>query len=228
MPIDLLPLKRRIQKAINQAAKKNGGRPPIELMYKLGDFYEKTKKYQKVAETYETIQILNPNTHQETNIMYYYGKAGQKKLSDKWAEEAYKNNPDPISAYNLALIKEYSDPKEFERLIEEDIKGGVDSAFWIYGRYLLEKDEIRAKVLLNKAFNIWYPTFERGHLRDDVYHRLIDVAELLGKYDIAKKVRKAKNNKRDDIVKWFDEENLVTDNTQEPKIIDNSNPELPF
>lgn len=219
---------KRIQKAINQAAKKNGGRPPIELMYKLGDFFLKTKKYQKVAETYETIQILNPNTHQETNIMYYYGKAGQKKLSDKWAEEAYKNNPDPISAYNLALIKEYSDPKEFERLIEEAIKGGVDSAFWIYGRYLLEKDEIRAKVLLNKAFNIWYPTFERGHLRDDVYHRLIDVAELLGKYDIAKKVRKAKNNKRDDIVKWFDEENLVTDNTQEPKIIDNSNPELPF
>lgn len=221
---------KQLLKKINYAAKQNGGRPPINLMDQLVEFYKRTKNYQKVAETYETIQTLNPKRQHETDMCYYYSKANNKKLSDKWGEEAYKRNPDPVSAYNLALKKENTDPEMFERLMKEAIRGEVDSAFWIYGKYLLNKDENYAKNLLNRAFDIWYPEFERGSLADDKYHRLINVAQLLGKSDIAKKVREAKDAIKEEQVKWFGKDNLATDRSGVDRfeLPNNDNFELPF
>ena len=215
-------------KAINQAARKNGGRPPIHLMDNLVEFYKQIKNYQKVAETYETIQTLDPKRHHETTICYYYSKAGNEKLSDKWAEEAYKNDPNPVSAYNLALIKKYDNPTEFERLMEEAIRGGLDSAFLVYGKYLRSKDEKRANELLQKAFDIWYKRFKNNCLHEDDYSRLIEVSELLDRDEIAQKVRKAKDAMKDnEQVSWFDPNNLVTDKTNNLKL-PNNNLELPF
>jgi len=221
---------KQLLKKINYAAKQNGGRPPINLMDQLVEFYKRTKNYQKVAETYETIQTLNPKRQHETDMCYYYSKANNEKLSDKWGEEAYKRNPTPISAYNLAIKKEDTDPEMFERLMKEAIIGEVDSAFWIYGKYLLNKDENHAKNLLNKAFDIWYPEFERGSLADDKYHRLINVAQLLGKSDIAKKVREAKDAIKEEQVKWFGKDNLATDRSGVDRfeLPNNDNFELPF
>jgi chaperone dnaK len=219
---------KRLLKAINQAARKNGGRPPIHLMDNLVEFYKQIKNYQKVAETYETIQTLDPKRHHETTICYYYSKAGNEKLSDKWAEEAYKNDPNPVSAYNLALIKKYDNPTEFERLMEEAIRGGLDSAFLVYGKYLRSKDEKRANELLQKAFDIWYKRFKNNCLREDDYSRLIEVSELLDRDEIAQKVRKAKDAMKDnEQVSWFDPNNLVTDKTNNLKL-PNNNLELPF
>lgn len=212
---------KRLLKAINQAARKNGGRSPIHLMDDLAKFYEQLKNYQKVAETYESIQTLDPKRHLETTICYYYSKAGNKKLSDKWAEEAYKNDPNPVSAYNLALKKKDDDPKEFERLMEEAIRGGLDSAFLIYGRYIRFRDEKRAKELFQRAFDIWYKEFKNNCLSEDDYSRLIEVSELLDRDEIAQKVRKAKDAMKDsEKVSWFNQDNLVTDKT--------NNIELPF
>lgn len=219
---------KRLLKAINQAARKNGGRPPIHLMDNLAEFYEQIKNYQKIAETYETIQALDPKRHHETTICYYYSEAGNEKLSDKWAEEAYKNNPSPVSAYNLALIKKYDNPTEFERLMEEAVRGGLDSAFLVYGKYLRSRDEKRAKELLQKAFDIWYKQFKNNCLREDDYSRLIEVSELLDRDEIAQKVRKAKDAMKDsEQVSWFDPNNLVTDKTNNLKL-PNNNLELPF
>jgi molecular chaperone DnaK len=97
---------KRLVKALNEAAKINGGKPPVKLLNELANFYVKLEKHFKAAETFELIQYLDPLTRNETYICYHYSMAGKRKQSNKWAQIAYDKNPHASNAYNLALVKE--------------------------------------------------------------------------------------------------------------------------
>ncbi|KAA6330834.1 Chaperone protein DnaK [termite gut metagenome] len=212
---------KRLLKAINEAAKKNGGRPPVVQLKELSKFYVKLEKHLKAAETLETIQMLEPQVRHETSICYHYSCAGKTKLSNKWVEEAYKKNPDGTNAYNLALYKEREgDMEAYTKLMKEAVDKDFNVAKFAYGEYLLTRNKDEAKILLQKVVDIWYNQYESNSLDKNNYSRLIRAARQIGRMNVADQVEVARsklnNNKQ---VQWYNAENLASDGkTYLPKI----------
>ena len=111
---------KKLLKLLYKATKENGGKPPLDKLKALSQFYVKTERHLKAAETFENIQQLDPNRRYETSICYHYAEAGRKKLSDNWAEIAYQKSPTGTNAYNLALTKSLQGKTdEYKKLMEE-------------------------------------------------------------------------------------------------------------
>lgn len=208
---------KQLLKLLYKATKENGGKPPLDKLKALSQFYVKTERHLKAAETFENIQQLDPNRRYETSICYHYAEAGRKKLSDNWAEIAYQKNPTSTNAYNLALTKSLQGKtEEYKKLMEEAISLGSDAAMLTYGEYLLSKDKTRAEELIQKAFDIWYQEFQTNQLSKNDFTRLIRAAKQLGKIQIAEQVQKAKDKLKDEkSISWYNPENTATDGREQ-------------
>ncbi|GEM54288.1 hypothetical protein B0A58_06385 [Flavobacterium branchiophilum NBRC 15030 = ATCC 35035] len=205
---------KKILKSLNEASKNNGGRPPVNLLKELANYYVKVNKHQKAAETFETVQSLDPINRYETSICFHYDKANMKNQSDKWAKIAFEKNPNGTNAYNLALIKENNgDFKKYEELMEIAVDRKLDAAFLSYGEYLLNRDKEKANLLLQNAFDKWYNEYKINILNKNNYMRLVKVASLLGKFEISEKVKLDFDKiKQENSVQWYNEDNLASDN----------------
>lgn len=208
---------KQLLKLLYKATKENGGKPPLDKLKALSQFYVKTERHLKAAETFENIQQLDPNRRYETSICYHYAEAGRKKLSDNWAEIAYQKNPTSTNAYNLALTKSLQGKtEEYKKLMEEAVSLGSDAAMLTYGEYLLSKDKNRAQELIQKAFDIWYQEFQTNQLSKNDFTRLIRAAKQLGKIQIAEQVQKAKDKLKDEKgISWYNPENTATDGREQ-------------
>jgi molecular chaperone DnaK (HSP70) len=204
---------KRLLKALNEAAKNNGGKPPVKLLKELANFYVKLEKHLKAAETFELVQQLDPLTRNESSICYHYAMAGKHKQSNKWAEIAYKKTPHGTNAYNLALVKEAEgNMDEYRKLMEEAVSKNSDAAFLTYGEYLLTRDVERAKKLIQKGFDTWHGQFQSANLHKNNYSRLIRAARQLGRLEIAEEVKREQDRLNgNNTVKWYNEDNLVSD-----------------
>ncbi len=208
---------KQLLRLLYKATKENGGKPPLDKLKALSQFYVKTERHLKAAETFENIQQLDPNRRYETSICYHYAEAGRKKLSDNWAEIAYQKNPTSTNAYNLALTKSLQGRiDEYKKLMEEAVTLGSDAAMLTYGEYLLDSEKQRAEELIQKAFDIWYKEFESNKLSKNDFSRLIRAAKQLGKIQIAEQVQKAKDNLKDENgISWYNPENTATDGKEQ-------------
>ncbi|MBL0282155.1 MAG: hypothetical protein IPQ11_17715 [Bacteroidetes bacterium] len=204
-------------KLLYKATKENGGKPPLDKLKALSQFYVKTERHLKAAETFENIQQLDPNRRYETSICYHYAEAGRKKLSDNWAEIAYQKSPTSTNAYNLALTKSLQGKTdEYKKLMEEAVTLGSDAAMLTYGEYLLSKEKEKAEELIQKAFDKWFKEFEENKLSKNDFSRLIRAAKQLGKIQIAEKVQKAKDNlKNEKGISWYNPDNTATDGREQ-------------
>ena len=205
---------KKILKGLNEASKNNGGKPPVKLLKELVHFYVKLDKHLKAAETFETIQGLDPKNRYETSICYHYANANKKKQSDKWAEIAFEKDPNGTNAYNLAIVKERKgDLSRYEELMEKAVDSNLDAALLTYGEYLLTRDNDKARVLLQKAFDKWYEEFTNNSLDKNNFSRLIRVSRQLGRMEVAEAVKSAFDKfKEENITQWYNEDNLASDN----------------
>lgn len=208
---------KQLLKLLYKATKENGGKPPLDKLKALSQFYVKTERHLKAAETFENIQQLDPNRRYETSICYHYAEAGRKKLSDNWAEIAYQKSPTSTNAYNLALTKSLQGKTdEYKKLMEEAVNMGSDAAMLTYGEYLLSKDKDRAEELIQRAFDIWYKEFQANQLSKNNFSRLIRAAKQLGKIQIAEQVQKAKEKLKDEKgISWYNPDNTATDGREQ-------------
>lgn len=208
---------KQLLKLLYKATKENGGKPPLDKLKALSQFYVKTERHLKAAETFENIQQLDPNRRYETSICYHYAEAGRKKLSDNWAEIAYQKSPTGTNAYNLALTKSLQGKTdEYKKLMEEAVTLESDAAMLTYGEYLLNKEKEKAEELIQKAFDKWFKEFEENKLSKNDFSRLIRAAKQLGKIQIAEQVQKAKDNlKNEKGISWYNPDNTATDGREQ-------------
>lgn len=208
---------KQLLKLLYKATKENGGKPPLDKLKALSQFYVKTERHLKAAETFENVQQLDPNRRYETSICYHYAEAGRKKLSDNWAEIAYQKNPTSTNAYNLALTKSLQGKTdEYKKLMEEAVTLGSDAAMLTYGEYLLINEKEKAEELIQKAFDKWFKEFEENKLSKNDFSRLIRAAKQLGKIQIVEKVQKAKDNlKNEKGISWYNPDNTATDGREQ-------------
>jgi len=205
---------KKILKGLNEASKNNGGKPPVKLLKELVHFYVKLEKHLKAAETFETIQTLDPKNRYETSICYHYANANKKKQSDKWAEIAFEKDPNGTNAYNLAILKERKgDLSSYEELMKIAVDSNLDVAYLTYGEYLLTRDNDKAKELLQKAFDKWYNDFSNNKLEKNDFSRLIRASRQLGRMEVAEEVKLAFEKFKDEnVIQWYNEDNLASDN----------------
>jgi len=204
---------KNLLKLLNIAALRNNRVPPIKMLKDLANFYVKVEKHLKAAETFESIQSLDPSQRFESSICYHYSCAGRNKQSDKWAFIAYTKDPSATNAYNLALVKESEgDMVMYVKLMEEAIGKKSDAAYLTYGEYLLSRDKDKAHDYIQKAFDMWYLEFKNDSLHKNNYNRLIRASRQLGRLEIMAEVKAAENkfiNK--DQISWFNSDNLASD-----------------
>lgn len=208
---------KQLLKILYNSTKLNGGRPPIDKLKALAQFYVQTEQHLKAAETFESIQQLDPFNRYETSICYHYSVAGRNKLSDKWAEIAYTRNPNSTNAYNLAIIKSMDgDAVEYNKLMQQAVDLGSEAAHLTYGEYLLKKNKDKGINLIQQAFDIWYKEFEEEALSKSNYSRLIRAAKQLGQNHVVDQVRMAQTKlKKETGVNWFNPENTATDGREQ-------------
>lgn len=204
---------KKLLKALNMASRNNNGKPPIKLLIELARFYAKIEKHLKAAETFETIHTLNPALGYESSICYHYACAEKKKLSDKWAEKAFKNNPNGTNSYNLALVYQANgDLVKYAELMEIAVSENLNMANLVYGSFIQSSDKAKGTALIHKAFDHWYDKFQSNTLENNHYKSLIKAARLLKKSDIEKEVKSSMDKLKDkESVKWYDENNLASD-----------------
>lgn len=204
---------KKLLKLINEAARKNKGKPPVNMLEELARFYSKFDMHLKAAETYELVQQLNPVRRYETSICYHYARAGKDKISGKWAAVAYEKDASAVNTYNYALTKKDNDDMQaYERLMEEAVGKNSHAAMLVYGGYLSSRDPQRGNELIRKCFDAWYSAFQSNTLDDSDYSRLISAAKRIGKTEVAEQVKAAeKELERNKGVKWYNEGNLASD-----------------
>ena len=179
-------------RAANDSAANRNGRPDPVTLRRLANAYETAGNHLRCAEVYESLQQLQPNQRYETSICYHYSCAGRKKLSDEWAEIAYRKNPSAVSAFNLALIKVENDKATYRRLMEEAIQDRTAAyAMLTYGQFLINEGDTRAESLINRAFQLLWDRFEAGELELKDYSRLISAARLVGRSELIPRIKAA-------------------------------------
>lgn len=196
----------------NDSAVRNKGRPEATVLQRLAVAYEKAGNHQRCAEVYEALQQLEPHRHYETSICYHYSRAGRRKLSDDWAEIAYRKVPSAVSAFNYALHKEHTDKKTYCQLMEEAIERDPKAAYALlaYGRFLKNEDDPeRGQALIDKAFRLLLNDYEDGLLPLNDYQRLVTAARLLGETDLADRVHQEYQRRSRIEEQAFDKDTLL-------------------
>lgn len=186
----------KAQKAANQSAAENSGRPSVESLLKLAEAYAQAGNHLRAAETYQIVQQMAPNKHYETSICYHYSLAGRERLSRKWAEIDYKQNPSASSAFNLALDVRKSDEALYQHLMEESLQRDPDACYTLltYGKYLKKKNNDRGQTMIEKAYQIMLDAFESESLSESNYSRLIDAARLMDDQTTIRRVEQAQRD----------------------------------
>lgn len=181
-------------RAYHDSKARNNGRPHPKVVRMVANAYENAGNHLHSAEFYEELQQLEPHIRYETNICYHYSCAGRKKLSDEWAEIAYRKNPSAANAFNLALRKVDSDKNAYRHLMEEALEQDRNATYvmLVYGQFLKKEGDIkRAESLINRAFQILWDRFEAGELALNDYSRLIMAAKLVDRQELVRRVEQA-------------------------------------
>lgn len=179
------------ERAVNQVAARNGGRPTTEVLLQLKKAYVSAGEYSKAAELVESIASMDRNTRYETSLCYLYSKAGNERLSLEWARRAHEVDPDAVSAFNLAVSLRRG-TEEYGRLLEESLEHNptYSPSMVLLGQYLMAKGQVdRGKSLIQSAFDDFYSRFQHRTLHRSEYFRLIAAAESLGRDEVVKEVR---------------------------------------
>jgi tetratricopeptide (TPR) repeat protein len=206
------------RQAVNLSALENGGRPTVAAMLAYAYACAQADHYLQAAEAFAAVERLDASRDFASNVCYHYAMAGKRRLSDKWAETAYRRKPDPISAFNLALSKRsQGDLGGFQTLMEESIvmNPTFAPALEIYGHHLKEKGLAKGVALIETAFEEFSAAFDRQDLEVDDFPRLQRAAETLGRKDVIARIER----RRLDLgvtQKMYDEANLAV-STRSPQ-----------
>lgn len=194
------------------AADKNGGVPTRQSLEHLRKTYEDAEKNYDAAEVLEEQLQYYPQSNMYNYLGVLYHNGGNYTKAIKYYKKAIKEDPSnswPYSnlGHDYYIIGKYEEAKVMlDKAIE--LRAESTSAMIVYGKILNEegnKDE--AIKYYNQAYNILMRYYHSHELCYTDYGWLIDVAERLGKYDIANEVEadrpKKSGNRR------YNRENLV-------------------
>jgi molecular chaperone DnaK len=198
------------QRRAHISAARHGGRPSIEALVGLAEAFDAAGLHRHAAETFETLQRLDPDQGYETNICYHWSHAGREDLSAHWAELAHEANPGAVTAYNLSL----SDSGAPNRpLLREALRFDPDyaPALWVLGCELEREGDPEGKEMILRALRVLEEQLEDKRISESDCSLLIRVATQIGAQQTAETARTILLE-LNEAAGEYDHENLLTTN----------------
>lgn len=193
----------KAQREANNDASRNNGKASIQSLRNLAKAYKDAGKHLDVAETYEDINELYPNTISLNNIALEYGEAGNIRKETQLLEEAYKAEPNNATIiFNLAYKIKGEDAERYKDLLEKSISINPNDPCHLYdfGCWLRNHGERqRGQGMIDQSLKIWAGRFENGRMMDWDYSWYTSALESIGDYRKADEVRKAHQRNRGNV-----------------------------
>src|SRR5699024_6152976 len=131
---------------------------------------------------------MDDNYDHSTNICYAYARAGRSNLANKWANLAYKRNPNALNAYNLSCSYSGEEQEKYLRLaLEHD--PSYTSALIALGRILYYRNDKEGNQLLERAKSNIMSDYEFGSTDNSDAQNLLSIGDMLNDENTKRKAK---------------------------------------
>ena len=200
----------KAEREVEHSASLNGGTPSKQSLNALIMAYKAAGNDFQAAETAEIKNDYYPNSHNYNDIGLMYSNSGNREKAIKAYERAIEKDPSNATLYsNLALEYKYKDKQKYKENVGKAYELNPDNPIYTfeYGRVLSsegKKDE--AQHLYREAYDKYMIKWNCNHMQSWDYSWFSSVAEAVGEYEMAKKIREAEPKKGKTTM--YNEENL--------------------
>lgn len=200
----------KAEREVERSASINGGTPSKQSLNALIMAYRAAGNDFQAAETAEIKNDYYPNSHNYNDIGLMYSNSGNREKAIKAYERAIEKDPSNATLYNnLALEYKYKDRQKYKENVRKAYELNPDSPIYTfeYGRVLSsegKKDE--AQHLYKEAYDKYMIKWNSNSMQSWDYSWFSSVAEAVGEYEMAKKIREAEPKKGKTTI--FDVNNL--------------------
>ena len=201
----------KAEREVERSASTNGGTPSKLSLDALIRAYKAAGNDFQAAETAEMKNDFYPNSHNLNDIGIMYSNSGNRDKAIKAYEKAIERDPNNATLYNnLALEYKYKDKQKYKDCVKKAYELNPESPIYTYeyGRVKSsEGDKEEAQRLFKEAYDKYLWKWNGNNMQSWDYSWFASVAESVGEYEMAKKVREAEPKQKK--ISGYDEENLT-------------------
>ena len=201
----------KAEREVEHSASTNGGTPSKLSLDALIRAYKAAGNDFQAAETAEMKNDFYPNSHNLNDIGIMYSNSGNRDKAIKAYEKAIERDPNNATLYNnLALEYKYKDKQKYKDCVKKAYELNPESPIYTYeyGRVKSsEGDKEEAQRLFKEAYDKYLWKWNSNNMQSWDYSWFASVAESVGEYEMAKKVREAEPKQKK--ISGYDEENLT-------------------
>lgn len=201
----------KAEREVERSASTNSGTPSKHSLDALIRAYKAAGNDFQAAETAEMKNDFYPNSHNLNDIGIMYSNSGNRDKAIKAYEKAIERDPNNATLYNnLALEYKYKDKQKYKDCVKKAYELNPESPIYTYeyGRVKSsEGDKEEAQRLFKEAYDKYLWKWNSNNMQSWDYSWFASVAESVGEYEMAKKVREAEPKQKK--ISGYDEENLT-------------------
>lgn len=200
----------KAEREVERSASTNGGTPSKLSLDALIRAYKAAGNDFQAAETAEMKNDFYPNSHNLNDIGLMYSNSGNREKAIKAYEKAIEKDPNNATLYNnLALEYKWKDKQKYKECVKKAYELNSESPIYTYeyGRVKSsEGDKEEALRLFKEAYDKYLWKWNSNNMQSWDYSWFASVAESVGEYEMAKKVREAEPKQKRSTI--YDVENL--------------------
>lgn len=200
----------KAEREVERSASTNGGTPSKLSLDALIRAYKAAGNDFQAAETAEMKNDYYPNSHNLNDIGLMYSNSGNREKAIKAYEKAIEKDPNNATLYNnLALEYKWKDKQKYKECVKKAYELNSESPIYTYeyGRVKSsEGDKEEALRLFKEAYDKYLWKWNSNNMQSWDYSWFSSVAESVGEYEMAKKVREAEPKQKRSTI--YDVENL--------------------
>lgn len=200
----------KAEREVEHSASTNSGTPSKQSLDTLIRAYKAAGNDFQAAETAEMKNDFYPNSHNLNDIGIMYSRSGNRDKAIKVYERAIEKDPNNDTLYfNLALEYKWKDKQKYNECIKKAYELDSENPIYTYecGRIKSnEGDKDEAQRLFKEAYDKYLWKWNSNNMQSWDYSWFASVAESVGEYDMAKKVREAEPKQKKDTI--YEIENL--------------------
>jgi len=200
----------KAEREVERSASTNGGTPSKLSLDALIRAYKAAGNDFQAAETAEMKNDFYPNSHNLNDIGLMYSNSGNREKAIKAYEKAIEKDPNNATLYNnLALEYKWKDKQKYKECVKKAYELNSESPIYTYeyGRVKSsEGDKEEALRLFKEAYDKYLWKWNSNNMQSWDYNWFSSVAESVGEYEMAKKVREAEPKQKRSTI--YDVENL--------------------
>lgn len=201
----------KAEREVERTASTNGGTPSKQSLDALIRAYKEAGNDFQAAETAEMKNDFYPNSHNLNEIGIMYSNSGNREKAIKAYEEAIKRDPNNATLYNnLALEYKWADHQKYKECVMKAYELNPESPIYTfeYGRVKSSEGDIEeAQRLFKEAYDKYLWKWNSNNMQSWDFSWFASVAESVGEYEMAKKVRNAEPKQGKSTI--YDTENLT-------------------